>query len=151
MGRSNRGFTLVELAAVVLVLGLIFGFAAPSIAKFRKSHDVKGARDNIIAQVQMAKAKAIATGVDQPIHFFTNTYGPTNNWDYHIHPAGMGVAQVGWALPRGMSYVWPGGSPMAVTMKKDGTASNSLVIPITNANGLRDTVVVLTSGLVLGQ
>ena len=147
MGRSNRGFTLVELAAVVLVMGMVFAFAVPSIAKFRKSHDVKGARDNIIAQIQMAKAKAIATGVDQPIHFFTGAYG----YDYHIHPGEVGPVTVGWKLPRGVTYQWPGGSPMKVTMKKDGTANWSLIIPITNTRGLRDTVSVLTSGLVLGQ
>ncbi|MEO5617048.1 MAG: prepilin-type N-terminal cleavage/methylation domain-containing protein [Candidatus Eisenbacteria bacterium] len=147
MGRSCRGFTLVEMAAVVLVMGLIFGFAIPTIASLRKSHDVKGARDNIIAQVQMARAKAIATGVDQPIHFFTGTYG----FDYHIHPAGVGVATMGWKLPQGVSYQWPAGSPMAVTMKKDGKANTSLVIPITNLKGTRDTVSVLASGLVLAQ
>lgn len=145
MGRSSRGFTLVELAAVVLVMGLIFGFAVPTIANLRKSHDVKGARDNIIAQVQMARARAIATGVNQPIHFYTGTYG----FDYHIHPVGVSVATVGWNLPKGVSYQWPVGSPMNVTMKKDGTANSSLVIPITNLRGTRDTVTVMASGLVL--
>lgn len=147
MGRSNRGFSLVELAAVILVMGLIFGFAVPSIAKFRKSHDVKGARDNIIAQLQLARAKAISTGVDQPMHFYTGTYG----FDYHIHPQGVGVSTLGWKLPKGVTYQWPGGSPMAVTMKKDGKANTSLIIPITNAKGFRDTVTVLTSGLILAQ
>ncbi len=148
MPRSDRGFTLVELAAVVLLMGLIFGFAVPALSSFRRSHDVKGARENIISQLNLARAKAIATGVDQPVHFYTGTYG----FDFHVHPTGAPIASiVGWKLPKGVSYQWPVGSPMAVTMKKDGKASTSLIIPITNTRGLRDTVAVLSSGLVLSQ
>ena len=148
MGRSSRGFTLVEMAAVVLLVGLIIGFAVPSFRRMRQSHDVKGARDNIIAQLQMARARAIASGVDQPIHFFSGTY----NFDYHVHVPGTPINNImGWKLPRGVTYQWPSGSPMQVTLLKNGKANTSLIIPITNTRGTRDTVSVLASGLVLAQ
>jgi prepilin-type N-terminal cleavage/methylation domain-containing protein len=142
--RSERGFTLVELASVVLVMGIIFAFAVPSFQNMRRTYDLKGARDNIIAQIQMARAKAIATGIDQPIHFYTGSFG----YDFHLHPSGV---TAGWNLPSGVVYEWPSGSPMNVTMEKDGTANSSLMIPLANSQGLRDTVQVLASGLVLAQ
>ena len=147
MSRSSRGFTLVEMAIVVLLMGLMVGFAIPAFRRLGGTHGVRGAKDNIISQVQMARARAIATGVDQPIHFFTGTFG----FDYHIHPVGVGVATVGWKLPNNVTYEWPVGSPMAVTMQKDGRASSSLIIPLTNAQGVKDTVSVLASGQVFSR
>lgn len=134
------------MASVLLILGLIFVFAMPSFARFRRTYEFKGARDNIIAQVQMARAKAIASGIDQPIHFYAGSFG----FDGHLHPAGA-TTFTGWKLPPGVVYQWPSGSPMAVTMLRDGRANSSLVIPIANAHGLCDTVQVLASGLVLVQ
>jgi hypothetical protein len=95
----------------------------------------------------MARAKAIATGVDQPMHFFPGTYG----FDYHAHPPGIGIPNAGWNFPNGVSYGWPTGTTFAVTMLKDGTANTSGIIPLMNTKGTRDTVVILTSGLVIAQ
>lgn len=147
MVRCSRGFTLVEMMIVVLLMGLMLAFAVPALRRLGNTQNLKGARENIIAQVQMARAKAITTGVDQPIHFYPGTYG----FDYHIHPVGVGVATVGWNFPRGVSYGWSGGTLAAVTMQKDGTASNSVTIPLVNAQGVRDTVAVMVSGMVVSQ
>jgi len=147
VNRSMRGYTLVELAVVLILLGLVFGFAVPALRNLGGSQSVKGARDNIISQLQMARAKAIATGVDQPMHFFPGTFG----FDYHLHPIGVGTATLGWNFPNGVSYGWATGTTFAVTMLKDGTANTSGVIPLVNTKGVRDTVAVLTSGLVLAQ
>jgi Tfp pilus assembly protein FimT len=107
--------------------------------------DLKATRDNIANQMQLARAKAIATGVDQPIHF-NASFG----YDYHLHPAGATSIQ-GWNLPQGVSYEWPSGSPLQVTMRKDGSASWSFMVPLANARGQRDTVMVLASGMVISQ
>ena len=148
MSRSQRGFTLVEMLGVIMILGLIVAFSVPPLMKLRKTHELKGARDNIISQIQMARARAISTGVDQPIHFYTGTYG----YDYHLHVPGMPTSSLpGWRLPTGVTYQWPMGSDMNVTMKKNGRADAALIIPIRNAAGAADTVTVLSSGLVISQ
>lgn len=146
MLRSNRGFTLVEMMIVVLLMGLMLAFAVPALRRLGNSQGLKGAKENIISQVQMARARAISTGVDQPIHFYPGTFG----YAYHIHPVGAATASVGFQFPNGVNY---GSSSFsaAVTMQKDGKASNSLVIPLVNAQGVRDTIAILTSGMVLSQ
>ena len=145
MLRSNRGFTLVEMMIVVLLMGLMLAFAVPALRRLGNSQGLKGAKENMISQIQLARAKAISTGIDQPVHF-NNNYG----FNYHIHPSGVGTPTTGWVFPNGVSY---GVSTFSssVTMYANGKASNSVTIPLMNLQGARDTLVVLTSGLVMSQ
>lgn len=144
MLRSNRGFTLVEMMIVILLMGLMLAFAVPALRRLGASQGLKGAKENMVSQIQLARAKAISTGVDQPVHF-NNNYG----FNYHIHPAGVGIPTVGWVFPNGVSYA--NGFSSSVTMYANGKASNSVTIPLQNLQGVRDTLVVLTSGLVMSQ
>ena len=146
MLRSNRGFTLVEMMIVVLLMGMMLAFAVPALRKLGASQGLKGAKENIISQLQMQRAQAISTGVDsQRIHFNQN-YG----FDYHLHPA-SGTPTVGWHFPKGVTYATGFSNASDLIMKADGRASMSLTIPLMNQQGVRDTVVVLTSGLVMSQ
>jgi prepilin-type N-terminal cleavage/methylation domain-containing protein len=139
----SRGFTLVELAAAMLVLGLLFAFSVPAFQSVSASYQLKGATQNIAAQLRLAREKAIATGTDQPMHF-TYQWAGCNNCDYHIHyPSGVGAT---WNLPRGVTYYSVGVSP---TMLKDGRANASGDIILQNQRGARDTVSVQMSGLIL--
>lgn len=142
MQRSERGFTLAEMLIVVLLMGLMLAFAIPAFRSFGNSHNLKGAKEDMISQIQMARAKAISTGVDQPIHF-NNNFG----YNYHVH---VGSVITGFLFPRGVSYATTGYAT-TVTMYKNGTASNSLMIPLKNNQGVRDTIAILTSGLVMSQ
>ena len=78
---SNHGFTLVELAVTILVLGLILAFSIPTFRSISNSQQLKGTVENMAAQIRMAREKAIATGQQQTFHFFENSYDA----DYHIH------------------------------------------------------------------
>ncbi len=142
MSRSNmRGFTLVEMAVAILVLGLLFAFSIPAFQNVSSSYQLKGATENLAAQLRLAREKAIATGMDQPMHF-------TPNWmdsDYHIHYA-SGFVPAKWKLPLGITYYSIGVNP---TMFRDGRASGSGIIILRDRRGFRDTVSVQMSGLVL--
>ena len=144
MTRCSRGFTLVELMIVVLLMGLMLGFAVPALRKLGASNNLKGAKENVIAQVQLARAKAIATGVEQQVHFLAST-----DWDYHIH-----LTTKQWKFPKGVSY--GAGSPnvywkMQPNGRVDISPIGSNMIPLVNQQGLRDTVMILSSGLVVSQ
>jgi prepilin-type N-terminal cleavage/methylation domain-containing protein len=141
-----RGFTLVELAIVLVIFGLMMAFAVPAVQRMGQTHSLKGARDDIMAQISMARARAMSSGVDQVMHFYVNTYG----FDYHMHPAGV-TPTVGWNLPKGVTYEFPLSSDMNVTMKANGRADASLIIPLKDRTGQRDTVTVLASGMVVGR
>ncbi|MEM6798855.1 MAG: GspH/FimT family pseudopilin [Planctomycetota bacterium] len=79
----RRAYTLVELAIVVLVLGILAGVAAPkyvdSLAYFR----VEAAAKRIAADMQYARRQAIQTATAQPIAFDTllDEYTLTNSAD----------------------------------------------------------------------
>ena len=146
MLRSNRGFTLAEMMIVILLMGLMLAFAIPAFRRLGNSQGLKGAKENIVSQLQLARAKAISTGVDSPPIHFNTSYGS----GFHLHPAGVGVPNVNWLFSNGVTYGTPGYSA-SVIMYKNGTASTSLIIPLMNAQGVRDTVAVLQSGLVVAQ
>src|SRR5262245_64078182 len=70
MSRSRTsGFTLVEMAVVILILGLLFAFSIPAYQRINGSYQLKGATENLAAQLRMSRSKAMSTGVDQPMHF----------------------------------------------------------------------------------
>lgn len=150
MARCSRGFTLVELMIVVLLMGLMLAYAVPALRRLGNSQSVKGAKENIISQVQLARAKAISTGIDQPLHFYPGIYG----WDYHVHTPGVAPTSLpGWKFPKGVSYGWATTQNVTITMKPNGTAEilGANMIPLMNLQGVRDTVVIMTSGIALSQ
>jgi len=146
--RDARGFTLIEMAVVILVIGIIATFSVPAFVKLNRSLQLKGAIQNLAGQLQLARSKAMATGTPQIMHLYQGTYGV----DYHIHNTGEGPTGM-WKLPKDVIYVWSGGTlpSMNVTMKPDGRADKSGMVILQSLGGLRDTINVQLSGLVLLQ
>ena len=150
MTRTHRdawGFSLVEMAVVILILGLITAFSVPAFLKLNKSLQLKGSVQNVAGQLQLARQTAMATGAPQIMHLYAGTYGV----DYHIHNSGQPPTGM-WKFPRDVSYLWSTGtlSGQMVTMKADGRADRSGYV-ILQSGTLRDTVWVQLSGLVLLQ
>lgn len=149
--RSERGFTLVEMAVALLILGMLMAFSVPAFQSLNKTNQLHGATENIAANMKMMREKAIATGRPQPVHM-TENFPAGKTWDYHVHNVEPPV--VGWDLPRGVTYASAGPSP---TFKKDGrayvdsnsTALTSGLIILRNERGERDTVALLSSGQIL--
>ena len=137
-----RGFTLVELAVTILLMGLLFGFAIPAFRNISASYQLKGATENMAAQIRLAREKAISSGSGQPIHFTPNFM----NCDYHLHyPTGF-VVPLG-KLPTGITFYSITNS--AITLKSDGRSDFSSTIVLQDRRSNRDTVSVQISGLVL--
>ncbi len=145
--RGARGFSLIEMAVVLLILGLVAAFSFPAYLRFNRSLQLKGQVQNIAAQIQLARQKAIATGFPQTLHFQAGTFG----WDYHTHTPGQPI--IGWKFPRNITYLWSVGTlPLqGVIMQADGRADRSGMVILETTDGLRDTVNVQLSGLVLVQ
>jgi prepilin-type N-terminal cleavage/methylation domain-containing protein len=142
-----RGFTLIEMVVVILIFGIIATFSVPAFVKLNRSLQLKGAVQNMAAQLQLARSKAMATGTPQVMHLYLATYGA----DYHIHNADPPTLL--WKLPKYVTYVWSAGtlSGQQVTITADGRADRSGMVILQTLGGLRDTINVQLSGLVLVQ
>ena len=146
---SNHGFTLVELAVTILVLGLILAFSIPTFRSISNSQQLKGTVENMAAQIRMAREKAIATGQQQTFHFFENSYDA----DYHIHNGSYIPAK--WAFPNGITYYWGAGTVSVYVLHSDGRVYDTSGFPLSGMLILQDmrsrldTVSVQASGLVL--
>ena len=72
---ASGGFSLVELAITVMILGMIFAFGVPAINGLSNRYQLRGAIDDISGQLKLAREKAIATGIDQTVHFSAGYMG----------------------------------------------------------------------------
>ncbi len=144
MSRTRTsGFSLVEMAITILVLGMLFAFSIPAFQGISASHKLKGSTENLAAQLRLAREKAMSIQMEQPMHWAPNFM----NSDYHIHyPSGFIPANGKWKLPRGITFYSWGAHPK---MMKDGRIDFSGMVILRDARGNRDTVSYLTSGLVL--
>jgi prepilin-type N-terminal cleavage/methylation domain-containing protein len=151
--REARGFTLIEMSVIILLIGIIAAFSVPAYLNLNRSLQLKGAVSNLASQMQLARAKAMATGKPQAIHFAEAGFTS----DYHVHNNGAALPEGEWKFPKYVTYVWGvgggtlAGSPHQVTMTADGRASQSGTIVLQTLGGLRDTVNVQLSGLVTLQ
>ena len=142
MSRSRTsGFTLVEMAVVILIFGLLFAFSIPAYQSINGSFSTQGGHREPRRAAAHGALKAMASGMDQPMHFTPNYLSS----DYHIHYA-SGFIPAKWKFPRGITYYSIGLNP---TMKSDGRSDQSGLVILQDMKGNLDTVSVLTSGLVL--
>lgn len=143
----SSGFTLVELAITILILGMLFAMGIPAINSMSQSQMLVSNTENIAAQLRMMRQRAISIGSGQTLHLTQgfNFAGVTS--DYHIHNGGY-VLPLGKLGP-GISYYLGAGTTTTFIMMPDGTCSTPAMAILQNARGMRDTVSVLVSGLVL--
>lgn len=137
---STAGFTLIELAIVLVVIGIVAAMLAPGAMTMSQGMSLNSAANNIAAQLRLSRSKAMATGVDQMMHFSADSLGS----DYHIHSGATIPAS--WSLPRGITYTTS--AFQSITMLSTGRASNSTYVILRDRRGDVDTVSVQVSGLV---
>ena len=55
----KEGFSLFELLVVVAIIGVVSTIAAPHVISWRSSAKLRGAADNLMADLEMAKIRAV--------------------------------------------------------------------------------------------
>ena len=141
---AARGFSLIEMCIALVILGMLFAFSIPAVNSFNASYKRRGAAEDIAGQLRLAREKAIATSSTQTLRFT-----PISGADYYVWNGATGNPS--WKLPNGITYYTGTGTYAEYRMSKDGRSLDSGMIVVQDTRGIRDTVSVQLSGLVLVQ
>jgi type IV fimbrial biogenesis protein FimT len=72
--RRNSGLTAFEVAVTLAIIALLAAVSMPSFLKWLQAHRLRGAAINLMADLEMAKVRAIREGSFVSFEFFANTY-----------------------------------------------------------------------------
>jgi prepilin-type N-terminal cleavage/methylation domain-containing protein len=144
----QQGFTLIESAIVLVVLGIMVAMTVPAFQSFRRTHLLQAGTQGVLSQMRLARQKAIGIQHDQRITFSTgaNSYSVE---DLSTHQT-FGPFKFPKEIILDRADLIEGGvNGTTIAALTDGRFSGSGEIVLRDAKGSRDTVAVQVSGLAL--
>lgn len=138
----ERGFSLIELGMVLVLVGIVLAVAIPAIKHSTSASSLRAGADGLAMQIHLAREKAVDMNVDLVLRFAPDSLDS----DFHVRESDGSVSGR-WSLPPGISYTAQSGR--GFTIKKDGRASTSIYIILMDRDGRVDTVSVQSSGMVV--
>lgn len=64
MTRMPAGFTLAEIVVVVGIIGVMSAMAIPMISRYVRNYTIRGAAEQVAAEIQTAKQLAVKKNVN---------------------------------------------------------------------------------------
>jgi type IV fimbrial biogenesis protein FimT len=110
-----RGFTLFELMLVLAVAGVLLGLAIPGLTQFRRSNQLTGAANDLLAAIHVARAEAVKRRLPTEMCFTTDPTAAT--------PACDGNGRQGWV-------VWVDDADPEVSHANDGNGAVNANEPV---------------------
>lgn len=147
--RRNSGFSLYELMIVIAIIGIFATVTMPAFLSWLTAHRLRGAAINLMADMEMAKIRAIRENTCVAVQFGTNKYrifvdngaggGVACDWDQN----GSERLVIDRPLPAGVSI--PTGELTLANQRVRFTSRglpadllNAELIPLANRAGRRD-------------
>jgi len=108
--RSHAGFTVVELIAVIVVLGIVSAMALPRLTD-RSAFQARGFEDEVFAALRHARALAVASGCAVQVSIAGNGY--TLNQQTACDAGGFTLAVPD---PATQAPIYAGAAPAGITL-----------------------------------
>ncbi len=126
---SNRGFSIVEMMIVIVIIGIMTGLATPKIGKAYARMKLKAAARDIGSDFRLARSKAISTKEQYGLYFDQSTrtitifYDKTNPTAYKFESTDSVVAVD--TLPKEYTYLATDCTNNVIAFKPSGAAAFS--------------------------
>lgn len=138
-----RGFTLLELGVVLVLIGIVLGIGVPTVLYSTSATRLRAGADGLAMHINLARARAVDSQSELILRFAQDSL----NADFHVRDSQGGVSGL-WKLPPRVQYA--PGSASGVTFLRDGRASAPCYVLLMDQHAHVDTVSIQVSGLVLG-
>lgn len=154
MNRScrNRGFTLVELAVVVVIMAVLAQLAIPRYARAISNYRADAAIRRIAADIALTQARARALSTSQTITFNTaaNTYQITGMPDPD-HPAATYTVSLADQTTGATLSAAAFGNTASLTFNGYGMPTSAGAITVTSGTATRSLSLAADSGSITLQ
>ena len=89
--RSEQGYTMLELLAVLAIAGLVFALAVPLLPRAAQSASPAAAASRLIAQLETLRARAMREGRAIPVAFSDEAAAQTGRFEGEVLEGPGGV------------------------------------------------------------
>jgi prepilin-type N-terminal cleavage/methylation domain-containing protein len=125
---SNRGWTLIEMGVVVVIIGILASLAIPSFGKMQARNQLRGAMAQVQAALQEAQKNAIKKGSSCVVDI--DTTNRTINQNSAAANNGCVPNPVTIPASQGISMT---STSSSITFSYKGNPSSSVIDPTNNA------------------
>ena len=140
VGKDNRGFTLLELMLVLLLLGVSMAIVLPNIDKGLNDREVRVSALSLAAVARDLRSRALFDGVAQElaVNLPQNSYLVAQSREVHLPPDVKFVSiDGGQTMDRDVKkfYFFPNGSSLGGTIVLSGEKSVSYLVRLEALTG----------------
>jgi prepilin-type N-terminal cleavage/methylation domain-containing protein len=144
-GKLNpiRGYTMIEIMAVLVVVGIVMSLAYPKFTSFIRMMELRSTVANVRRQLMVAKVKAVSNPqIHCGVYFNLRSSPPsalvfldTDSNSYAYSPTGDKRYATPYQLPKGMALSIIPDTQETIVFRGDGSAhTNAKVVVTTSLN-----------------